>query len=88
MQEPLPAIPTDSPDWDKTLLMTREERKAKGIGELTPDQILRRAQDELFQPQGTSLRAICDTLRDKGAQSFTADEQATLQVIQAKLKAL
>jgi len=80
MSEPLPAIPTDSPDWDRALL--------KAPGTLTPDHVLRRARDHVLQPAGTSLRKIGDTLRDKGAESFTADEQATLTAIQTKLQAL
>jgi len=80
MSEPLPAIPTDSPDWDRTLL--------KAPGTLMPDQVLRRARDHVLQPAGTSLRKIGDTLRDKGAESFTSDEQATLQAIQTKLQKL
>lgn len=91
MAEPLPALPTDlqpTERWDRALLMTRQERAREGVRELTPDEILRDAHALLFQPAGATLRKICDTLRDKGAASFTADEQATLQAIQAKLEAL
>ncbi len=91
MREPLPAIPTDVKPiekWDEALLSTSEERRKKGIGEMTPDQILREADTLVFKPRGTNLRAICDTLRDKGAASFTADEEATLKAIQAKLEKL
>ena len=91
MREPLPAIPTDVKpvgNWDQAILMTAQERKAKAIPEITPDRILWDAQTLVFEPKGTSLRAICDTLRDKGAASFTADEQATLQAIAAKLQSL
>ena len=86
MREPLPAIPTQAKEWDKALLMTAQERKDNGVAEVTPDRILREVQDLVLRPQGTSLRQICDTLRDKGAASFTADEQATLQAIQTKLQ--
>lgn len=91
MAEPLPAIPTDAQpreEWDRVLLLTPAQRRAEGIGELSADQVLREAQELLFAPQGTSLRAIGDTLRDKGAQSFTADEQATLQLIENKFQNL
>ena len=91
MGEPLPAIPTDVQPvstWDEAVLMTPQERKAKGIGELTPDRILKEAHELILEPANTSLRKICDTLRDKGAASFATDEQATLQAIQTKLTAL
>ena len=80
MAEPLPEIPTDSPEWDKKLL--------QGGNTLTPDRVLRQARDLVLQPAGTSLRKIGDELRDKGAQSFMADEQATLTAIQSKLQTL
>lgn len=88
MREPLPAIPSDVQPiarWDEALLMTAQERKQAGIDEITPDQILRETRDQILKPQGTTLRAICDTLRDKGAASFTADEEATLAVLRNKL---
>ncbi|MBI3616210.1 MAG: hypothetical protein HY211_06810 [Candidatus Omnitrophica bacterium] len=91
MREPLPAIPTDVKpvgEWDRVLLMTAQERKANGIAELTPDRILKEVSELVLKPKGTSLRAICDTLRDKGAASFASDEQATLQSLQAKLETL
>ncbi len=91
MEEPLPtrttgALPVE--EWAQAVLMTSEERHRRGIGQITPDQVLRQAHDAVLQPHNTTLRKICDDLRDKGAQSFTADEQATLQAIEAKLKAL
>ncbi len=91
MAEPLPAVPTDSRPvevWERALLMTPEERRRSGIAERTPDQILRLARETVFTPLGTSLRKICDGVRDKGAQAFAADEQATLQAIAAKLQTL
>lgn len=88
IREPLPAVPTDSPNWDQLLLTTPEERKAQGIVELTSDQILETVEGLVLKPQGTSLRKICDTLRDKGAASFKTDEEATLQAIQTKLQTL
>ncbi|MDO8729777.1 MAG: transaldolase family protein [Candidatus Omnitrophota bacterium] len=88
MAEPFPEILTEDKEWDKALLMTAEERRQEGIGAVTCDQILRRARDHVLGPAGTSLRKIGDDLRDKGAGSFTADEQATLTAIQTKLQAL
>lgn len=91
MAEPIPAIPTDIQPvsrWDDAILMTRAERARQGIGELGPDEVLRDAQELVFGPAGTTLRKICDTLRDKGAASFMADEQATLEAIQKKLSSL
>lgn len=88
MAEPFPEILTEDKEWDKALLMTAEERRQEGIGAVTCDQILRMARDHVLGPAGTSLRKIGDDLRDKGAQSFTADEQATLTAIQTKLQAL
>ena len=91
LAEPLPAIPTDfhpTGAWDEAILMTPQERKAKGIGELTADQISKEAHELVLKPANTSLRKICDTLRDKGAASFATDEQATLQAIQTKLQGL
>lgn len=88
MSEPLPAISTDAKEWDRALLMTPEERRQAGIGDLTPDRILRDVQARVLGPKNTSLRALCDTLRDKGAASFAADEQATLHLLETKLRAL
>ena len=88
MSEPLPEMLTEDREWDKALLMTAEERRQEGIAVVTCDQILRMARDHVLLPAGTSLRKIGDDLRDKGAQSFTADEQATLTAIQTKLQAL
>ena len=88
MTEPFPEMLTEDREWDKVLLMTAEERRQEGIGAVTCDQILRMARDHVLLPAGTSLRKIGDDLRDKGAQSFTADEQATLTAIQTKLQAL
>ncbi|MBI3312176.1 MAG: hypothetical protein HYZ88_01450, partial [Candidatus Omnitrophica bacterium] len=91
MSEPLPAVPTGLQpvqEWDRILLMSPEDRKREGIAELTPDWILREAHRLVFKPRATSLRAIADTLRDKGAESFTADEQATLKGIESKLQSL
>lgn len=91
MREPLPRISTAThpvSEWDRILLMTPEDRQAQGIPEITADRILREVNDLVLQPQGTSLREIGDTLRDKGASAFTADEQATLQAIQSKLESL
>ncbi|MBI3317704.1 MAG: hypothetical protein HYZ90_00960 [Candidatus Omnitrophica bacterium] len=89
MREPLPDLPAEEKEaWERALLLTPAERKASGIREVTPDQILRDAKKLIFDPKGTSLRAICDTLRDKGAASFTADEEATLQALEATLQAL
>ena len=78
VSEPLPDLPADSPEWDAALL--------QGGGKLEPDRVLREVRDLVLRPAGASLRALCDTLRDKGAESFTADEQATLAAIQTKLK--
>jgi len=80
MSEPLPEIPTDSKEWDRILL--------SGPGTLSPDRVLSQVVREVLQPAGTSLRKIGDTLRDKGAESFTADEQATLQLLETKLSSL
>ncbi len=91
MREPLPRIPTAThpvSEWDRILLMTPEKRQAQGIPEITSDRILREVNDLVLQPKGTSLRAIGDTLRDKGASAFMVDEQATLQAIQSKLQSL
>ena len=91
MAEPFPAIPTDAQPvqaWERALLMQANERRREGIAEITPDQILREVSERVLRPKGTSLREICDELRDKGAQAFTADEQATLQAIQTKLQQL
>ncbi len=88
MSEPLPAISTDAKEWDQALLMMPEERRQAGIGDLTPDRILRDVQALVLGPKNASLRALCDTLRDQGAASFTADEQATLRALQTKLQAL
>ncbi|MCM8794849.1 MAG: hypothetical protein NC819_03505 [Candidatus Omnitrophica bacterium] len=91
MREPLPAIPTDSKPsafWDDAVLMSRQERREKEIGEITPDEVLRDLKKLVLEPKKTTLQAICDTLRDKGAASFMADEQATLQKIQEKLQQL
>lgn len=91
MSEPLPAIPTDiqpREEWDRILLLTPQQRRRDEIAELTPDFILREARDRVFAPRGTSLRQIGDALRDKGAESFTADERATLELIQTKLRQL
>lgn len=91
MSEPLPAVPTDlqpAGAWDRVLRMTADERRREGITDWTPDRILRDAQRLVFQPKGTTLRTICDTLRDQGAESFMADEQATLKGIETKLQQL
>ena len=91
MEEPLPSIPTGAQPmekWAQAVLMSSEERHRRGIGQITPDQVLRQAHDAVLQPCNTTLRKICDDLRDKGAQAFTADERGTLQAIEAKLKAL
>jgi len=80
ISDPLPEMLTEAEEWDQALL--------KAPGTLTPDQVLRAARDFVLQPAGTSLRQIGDTLRDKGADSFMADEQAALQAIQSKLQAL
>ena len=91
MREPLPAIPTDAQPtqaWDRAILMTAEERKKEGIAGLTADHILHEIHRLVLAPRGTSLRILCDTLRDKGAASFTKDEEATLQAIEKKLEAL
>lgn len=91
MSEPLPAVPTSLQpveEWDRILLLSPDQRRQEGIAEWTPDRVLREAHRLVFQPKGTTLRAIGDTLRDKGAESFLADERATLQGIEAKLTAL
>lgn len=89
VREKLPAIPTDSsPEaWDRAILMSAEERRLAGIGELEPEEVLSEAEHRLFRPRGTSLREICDQLRDKGAAAFMADEEATLKAIERKLEA-
>ncbi len=89
IQEPLPAVPADVKPislWDEAVLMTSGQRKARGIAEVTPDEVLRDVKALVLEPAKTSLRAICDTLRDKGAASFMADEQAILQLIETKLQ--
>jgi hypothetical protein len=79
-----PVIPTLEPGSPEALRFGNA-RAAFRRGTVTPDEILRDAQKLVFGPAGTSLRRICDTLRDKGAASFMADEQATLQAIEKKL---
>ncbi len=89
MREPLPEIPTDAQpttEWDRALLMDADERRQSGIREISPDRILRELQGRVLQPKGTTLREICDALRDKGAKAFSDDEQATLQALRAKLQ--
>ncbi len=89
--EPLPALPTDvqpTRRWDQAVLMTSELRRREGIGELTADQVLEAVHRLVLEPKGTDLRQVCDSLRDKGAEAFTADERATLQAIQTKLQTL
>ncbi len=91
IQEPLPAIPTDIQpvsEWNRILLAPLSGRGREGILDLTTDQILWEVHQYVLRPQGTSLRVICDTLRDKGAQAFASDEEATLQTIHATLAAL
>ena len=91
MSEPLPAVPTPLQpvgEWDRILLLTPEQRRREGITDWSPDRVLREVHRLVLQPKGTTLRAICDTLRDKGAESFLADERATLQGIEAKLERL
>ena len=87
MREPLPAVPADEKaKWDEAILMNSQQRKSSGIGETTPDRILQEVKTLVLDPAKTSLRAICDTLRDKGAAAFAEDEKATLQLIQSKLQ--
>lgn len=91
ISEPLPALPTDvkpTEQWDRALLMTSQERAKEGIREISPDEVLRDVQALVLGPAGTTLRKICDTLRDKGAAGFTADEQATLDALEKKLQRL
>lgn len=91
IREPLPAVPTDitpSSRWDALLLMSEAERRAEGVGSLSPDRILADADRLVFKPAGTDLRTLCDGLRDRGAAAFTADEQATLAVLEKKLASL
>ncbi len=91
MREGLPNLPTDQTSpvgWIDALLMEPQERVRKGIPEISADRVLRELHEKVLAPRGTSLRTICDTLRDKGAQSFLSDEQATLQAIQDKLQGI
>ncbi len=88
MREPLPAIPTDEDPqkWDQILLMTLLDRQSKGILELTPGQILKDFHELVLAPRGTTLRDLCDAIRDKGAESFSSDEKATLDAIRSKFQ--
>lgn len=91
MAEPLPEVPTDiqpAGEWDRVLQLTPAQRAQQGIGEMTADQILKQAQQWVLTPKNSSLRQIGDQLRDKGAESFFADEKATLQAIETKLQQL
>ena len=91
MREPLPAIPTDAQPtqaWDHALLMTQEEREKEGMAQISPDQILSEVHRLVLNPRETSLRILCESLRDKGAASFTKDEKASLEAIGKKLATL
>ena len=90
MAEPLPDLPAGAPlsDWERAVRMSPQERRKEGIAEATPDQILREVRELVLHPAGASLRSLCGTLRDQGAASFAADEQATLGAIQSKLQTL
>ncbi len=91
ISEPLPKLRTDSEPaarWDEALLMTPRERQKLGIEAFTADEILLDVQQMVLAPQGTTLRRIGDTLRDKGAAAFSKDETETLGAIEKKLSLL
>jgi hypothetical protein len=53
-----------------------------------PEQILHLIAERILAPQDVSLFAICDELRDKGAQAFAQDQMKAYDVFQKKVEAL
>jgi hypothetical protein len=53
-----------------------------------PEQILHLVAERILAPQGVSLFALCDDLRDKGAQAFAQDQMKAYEVFKKKVEAL
>lgn len=83
--EPLPWMPQTAETisaWEEAV-MWGNAPEAK-----TPDEILHLVHKHVLEPAGTNLEAVCDGLRDKGAQAFAEDQRRAYEVFEAKVKEL
>jgi len=54
----------------------------------SPDEVLRLVCQEVYEPLGTSLRQLCDQLRDKGAEAFAKDQRKAYELLAQRIAAL
>lgn len=82
--DPLPWMPQNG-----DTIAAWEEAVMWGSAEVEPpEQILHLVAERVLAPQGVSLFALCDDLRDKGAQAFAQDQMKAYEVFKKKVEAL
>ena len=54
----------------------------------TPDEVLRLVRDHVLAPSNTTLTAISDELRDKGAKAFADDQLKAYELFEQKVQSL
>jgi len=67
-----------------------EEAVMQGGGRSTksPDEVLRLVRDQVLTPSNTTLTAISDELRDKGAKAFADDQLKAYDLFERKVQSL
>lgn len=83
--DPLPWMPQNSETiaaWEEAVMWGHAPQTK------TADEILSLVHKHVLEPAGTNLEAVCDDLRDKGAQSFAEDQMRAYEVFEAKVKEL
>jgi transaldolase len=54
----------------------------------SPDEVLRLLHEQVYAPQGTSLRRLTDELRDKGAEAFARDQRRAYELFAERIATL
>lgn len=68
--------------WEEAVLNITE------VPTKTPDEVLHLLEVEVYRPQGTSLRALTDVLRDKGAEAFARDQRRAYALFAERIAVL
>lgn len=54
----------------------------------SPEEVLKLVHEKVYEPIGTSLRQLCDQLRDKGAEAFARDQRRAYELLSQRIAAL
>ncbi|MFZ5800766.1 MAG: transaldolase family protein, partial [Candidatus Omnitrophota bacterium] len=91
VEEPLPRIiqtADNKAEWDRAVLLTPQQREARGIGNITADEVISIHAQHVLKPAGLTLRDVAEERRAAGVGDFVKAEETSIKLITGKCEQL